>query len=149
VTITADPPVGSINPPAINPPAVIPRPSASAAVSNSHVQGLLTANTDRIIATPNGDISIKAGSLVFVTTRDGTTSIFNLSWKGGVSIGTAAGTIPVLPGRAMVISDRQSTELNKLLRSNNASDRKLAQQMLKTAAALMVMRRSGLSAIRF
>src|SRR4029078_5856295 len=97
VTIIADPPIGSSNPPHVTPPTVPPStlgaPGPSPAPSSvlgaagsspaqtaathgvspySALSGLISANTDRTFTTPNGDITIKAGSLAYITTRDGT-----------------------------------------------------------------------------
>jgi hypothetical protein len=155
VTITADPPVGSPNPPQVPTVTSSQTTSTTAATHGGALhngipvsivpEGFFAPSADRVIQTINGEVNIKAGSLVFITTRDGTTSIFNLSWKGGVTVNTGSGSASVLPGRAMVVSTQQSMELNALLRSKDAAQRKLARSVMKTAAAVMVMRQRGLS----
>jgi hypothetical protein len=123
---------------------------------------------------------------VFVTTSGATTAIYNLfdSSKDAVTIALPTGMITLAPGRAVILSNRQSIELNAsnpvwsighrevqastiggahitraefsiasavsqvgslsaLLRSKNPEHRKLSQQLLKTLAVLMVVKKNG------
>jgi hypothetical protein len=75
---------------------------------------LYAPTADSTIPTAHGDIRVKAGSLVFVTTSGGTTAIYNLhdSCKNAVSVTTSNGVMPLSTGHAMIVSNKESIDLN-------------------------------------
>jgi hypothetical protein len=141
---------------------------------------------DSTITTPYGELTIKAGSLVFVTTAGATTAIYNLcdQSKGAVTLELSSGTIVIPPGRAIILSTDRSIDLNRsnpissialrnvqpsttggartitaefsvasalsqvgslsaLLKSKDPQHKRLARQLLKTAAILSVVNKNG------
>jgi hypothetical protein len=161
---------------------------SGAAVPNTASAGdvLYAPSTDTTIPTAHGDIRVKAGSLVFVTTSGGTTAIYNLhdSCKNAVNVSTSTGVMPLVPGHAMILSNKESIDLSAsnpvwsighrntrtttaggihvlsaefsiasaltripalvaLVQSKDPKQQRLAQQLLKTAAVLMFVNKSG------
>jgi hypothetical protein len=141
---------------------------------------------DMIVSTAHGEIQIKAGSLVYVTTSGTTTAIYNLhdSCKNAVNVATSSGIRPLLPGSMIILSSKESIDLSSsnpvwsighrnvrtsamgdtnvtlaefslasaitrmpavvaLLQSKNPQERRLAQQLLKTAAVLTFVNKNS------